>query len=51
MTLKTKDIVGPRKHPKDSIVITEEDTSIGPSKSVRRKKSWDEIHKGLAQLR
>lgn len=42
--LKIKNIMGSGKHLEDPIVIIEEDTSIGPSKSARIMKNSDEIH-------
>lgn len=49
MNLKTRHIMGPRKHAEDPVVIPEEDTSIRSSWSAKRMKSYDEICKGLSQ--
>lgn len=38
MTLKTRDIAGPRKYPEDLVVISEENTSIGARWSALRMK-------------
>lgn len=43
MTLKTRDIVGPKKHVEYPIVILEEEHTI--SDCSRRIKSWDEIRR------
>lgn len=46
MTLKMKDTTGPGKHPENPIVTTEDDISIGLSKSARRMKNCNENDKG-----
>lgn len=45
-TLKTCEIIGPRKHANNPFVILEEYISVG---SVRGKKTWNNTQKSLTQ--
>lgn len=45
LNLKTRDIMGSRKHPEDPLVIPEEDTTLHDIGSDKRSKSWVNILK------
>lgn len=47
MTLKTRDILGFRKHFEDPLVIPKKDTTVGGIGSDKRLKSWTKICKCL----
>lgn len=51
MTLKTRDIMGPRKHAKDPVVTLEDDTSVGGSENAKIIKNWYKFGKDLSQRR
>lgn len=49
MTLKTRDLKGPRKHPEDPLIISKEDNRVDNIGSKKKSKSWEDICQGLTQ--